>query len=191
MAIDFDFRERAVRTLSNRIGVYILCDLDQVPVYVGKSRDGIRARVRRHLTSARSDIIANRQIDVWEIAWVLAYPVQDKSELAFLEAALFHQFDPQSALMNGQVPARPSPLVPIGPPDQIVQVMSDAEIAEKQEPALRLPRQAGRYAEIVSHFVAVKNSSQVARAMHAHFIRLSKYHSMLLGLATEEAEPQD
>ena len=30
--------------------------------------DGIRSRVARHLTSARSDIIANRQIDVWEIA---------------------------------------------------------------------------------------------------------------------------
>lgn len=191
MAIDFGFRERAVRSLSNQIGVYVLCDLDQVPVYVGKSRDGIRARVRRHLTSARSDIIANRQIDVWEIAWVLAYPVLDRSDLAPLEAALFHHLDPQSALMNGQVPAPPYPAISLGSPAQVIQVMSDAEITEKRDPALRLPRQAGRYAEIVSHFLAVKNSSQVARAMHAHFVRLSKYHQLLLGLATEEPEPED
>jgi len=69
VAIDLEFRRGAVRTLTNKIGCYVLCDLDQVPIYVGQSVDGIRARVRWHLTSARSDIIANRQIDVWEIAW--------------------------------------------------------------------------------------------------------------------------
>src|SRR5690606_29918455 len=165
MPIDFDFRERAVRTLTNQIGVYVLCDLDGVPVYVGKSRDGIRARVRRHLTSARSDIIANRQIDVWEIAWVWAYPVDDPADLARTEAALFHEFDPKSALMNGQVPAKPNPPLAIPKPAQTVQVMAEQEIKEKLDPALRLPRQAGRYAELVEHFIAVKNSSQVARAM--------------------------
>jgi hypothetical protein len=70
MAIDLTFRRKAVRTLTNEIGCYVLCDLDQAPIYVGQSVDGIRSRVNRHLTSARSDIIANRQIDVWEIAWV-------------------------------------------------------------------------------------------------------------------------
>jgi len=70
MSIDMLYRKRAVRKLPTQIGVYVLCDLDQVPIYVGQSVDGIRSRVARHLTSARSDIIANRQIDVWEIAWV-------------------------------------------------------------------------------------------------------------------------
>src|ERR1700679_3816517 len=107
MAIDLPFRRRAVRTLTSEIGCYVLCDLDQVPIYVGQSVDGIRARVRRHLTSARSDIIANRQIDVWEIAWVWAYPVGDRKEIGSLEAALFHHFDKQSALMNGTLPKQP------------------------------------------------------------------------------------
>ena len=40
-----------------RIGCYVLCDLDQVPIYVDQSVDGIRSRVNRHLTSARSDIM--------------------------------------------------------------------------------------------------------------------------------------
>ncbi len=185
MAIDLLFRRKAVRTLTNRIGCYILCDLDQVPIYVGQSVDGIRSRVNRHLTSARSDIIANRQIDVWEIAWVWAYPVADKAEIGPLEDALFHEFHGKSALMNGKVPKKPSASIKVPEPEQIIQVMSDAEIIEKKDPALRLPRQAEHYSQIVGHFLAVKNSKEIAGAIQAHFNRLQKYHYSLLGLATE------
>jgi hypothetical protein len=185
MAIDLAFRRKAVRTLTNEIGCYVLCDLDQVPIYVGQSVDGIRSRVNRHLTSARSDIIANRQIDVWEIAWVWAYPVKDKGEIGDLEDQLFHAFNAKSALMNGKVPKPRA--VRASPPDpsQKVQVMTDAEIAEKKDPALRLPRQAEHYSQIVGHFLAVKNSREIAGAIQAHFERLQKYHRQLLGLAIE------
>jgi GIY-YIG catalytic domain len=185
MAIDLVFRRKAVRTLTNEVGCYVLCDLDQVPIYVGQSVDGIRSRVNRHLTSARSDIIANRQIDVWEIAWVWAYPVKDKAEIGFLEDELFHAFNAKSALMNGKVP-KPRADPPSPPnPTQKVQVMADAEIAEKKDPALRLPRQAEHYSQIVGHFLAVKNSREIAGAIQAHFERLQKYHRQLLGLAVE------
>jgi len=185
MAIDLAFRRRAVRTLTNQIGCYVLCDLDGVPLYVGQSTDGIRARVNRHLTSARSDIIANRQIDVWEIAWVWTYPVSARPEIGPLEDALFHSFHPKSALMNGKVPRRPAAEYDLPKPSQIVQVMSEGEIAEKLDPALRLPRQAEHYSQIVGHFLAVKNSREIAGAIQAHFERLHKYHKALLGLATD------
>jgi hypothetical protein len=48
VAIDLAFRRKAVRALTNKIGCYVLCDLDQVPIYVGQSVDGIRSRVNRH-----------------------------------------------------------------------------------------------------------------------------------------------
>lgn len=185
MAIDLPFRRQAVRTLTNDIGCYVLCDLDQVPIYVGQSVDGIRSRVNRHLTSARSDIIANRQIDVWEIAWVWAYPAKDRAEISSLEDALFHEFHGRSALMNGKVPKPPIDRSKSPEPSQKVQVMSDAEIAEKKDPALRLPRQAEHYSQIVGHFLAVKNSREIAGAIQAHFERLQKYHQQLLGLAVE------
>jgi hypothetical protein len=185
MAIDLPFRRRAVRTLTNDIGCYVLCDLDQVPIYVGQSVDGIRSRVNRHLTSARSDIIANRQIDVWEIAWVWAYPAKDRAEINPLEDALFHEFHGRSALMNGKVPKPPIDRSKSPEPSQKVQVMSDTEIAEKKDPALRLPRQAEHYSQIVGHFLAVKNSREIAGAIQAHFERLQKYHQQLLGLAVE------
>jgi GIY-YIG catalytic domain len=185
MAIDLPFRRRAVRTLTNEIGCYVLCDLDQVPIYVGQSVDGIRSRVNRHLTSARSDIIANRQIDVWEIAWVWAYPAKNKAEIGVLEDELFHAFNSKSALMNGKVPKPRGNRVSLREPSQKVQVMSDAEMAEKKDPALRLPRQAEHYSQIVGHFLAVKNSREIAGAIQAHFERLQKYHRQLLGLAIE------
>lgn len=185
MAIDLAFRRAALRTLTNEIGCYVLCDLQDVPIYVGQSTDGIRTRVNRHLTSARSDIIANRQVDVWEIAYVWAFPVPNRIDITPLEDALFHTFHTKSALMNGKVPVRPTTLVTLPAPAQIVQVMSATEISEKLDPALRLPRQAEHYTQIVGHFLAVKNSREIAGAIQAHFERLTKYHRQLLGLATE------
>lgn len=185
MAIDLSFRRKAVRTLTNEIGCYVLCDLDQVPIYVGQSVDGIRSRVNRHLTSARSDIIANRQIDVWEIAWVWTYPVENRADINPIEDALFHEFHTKSALMNGKVPKKPTRKIEVPEPYQKVQVMADSEIAEKKDPALRLPRQAEHYSQIVGHFLAVKNSKEIAGAIQAHFERLQKYHRELLGLAID------
>lgn len=183
MAVDFGFRQRAVRSLTNSIGVYILCDLDNVPIYVGQSTDGIRSRVARHLTSARSDIIANRQIDVWEIAYVWAFPVALRAEITPLEARLFVHYNAISQLMNGALMHHVDDGTPLPEPAQVVQVMSDPEINDRRDPSQRLPRQAEHYAQIVGHFLAVKNSPQVARAMNAHFQRLQKYHATLLGIA--------
>ena len=190
MATDFRFRKAAVRELTTEIGVYILCDLDNVPLYVGQSVQGIRARVSRHLTSARSDIIANRQLDVWEIAYVRCYPVTERSQIKPLEALLYHHFNPTSQLINGTVPPIPEDLTCIPEPSQTVQVMSDAEIASRRDATQRLPQQATHYASIVGHFLEIKQSKQIGRAMAAHFQRLARYHDRLLGIAST-AESDD
>lgn len=176
-----------MKELPTSTGVYVLCDLDEVPIYVGQSKDGIRSRVSRHLTSARSDIIANRQIDVWEIAFVLAYPIENVQDITLTENRLYHHFNKTSKLMNGTVPPVP-PETPIPSPSVKVQVMSDKEIAERKPPEQRLPRQANHYAQIVGHFLAVKNSTQIAGAMDAHFERLKKYHASLIDSAVSYVE---
>jgi GIY-YIG catalytic domain len=183
LATDFKFRKDAIKALTGEIGVYVLCDLDGVPLYVGQSVDGIRRRVARHLTSARSDIIANRQLDVWEVAYVWAYPLKTRAEIKPLEALLYHHFNPKSQLINGTVPLKPKDSSKVPPPLQKVQIMSDENIAARKDPAQRLPRQAHHYAEIVGHFLEVKQSKQIGKAMSAHFQRLSRYHDRLLGIA--------
>ena len=37
-----EFRKSALAALTDEIGVYALCDLDGVPIYVGQSVEGIR-----------------------------------------------------------------------------------------------------------------------------------------------------
>jgi Uri superfamily endonuclease len=193
VSTNFQYRKKQVKTLTNKKGVYVLADLDNIPIYVGQSKDGIRKRVARHLTSARSDIIANRQIDVWEIAYVWTYPVEERnlSQIANLEAALFHHFNRQSQLMNGATLTLPPADFTIPDPEQEVQVMSDEEVMEKRDEAQRLPRQATHYAQIVAHFVAVKNSPQIALAMDAHFQRLKTYHQRLLNEADPQSDDND
>jgi len=193
VAIDLAFRKAAVKKLTTSVGIYVLCDLDEVPIYVGKSTDSIRGRVARHLTSARSDIIANRQIDIWEVAWVWTYPCSDPDAITPLETTLIHRFHAKSPLFNGVIPPKLAkkrmPAVPA--PAQKIQVMRSEEITEKLDPAVRLPRQAAHYSALVGHFLAVKNSDHIARAMQAHFARLEKYHGMMLGLAVEMPESEE
>lgn len=172
----FQFRYAAVSSLPVSKGVYVLCDLDHVPIYVGKSSEGIKKRVQRHLTSARSDIIANRQIDVWEIAWVWSYPVSDGQAMSLIEAELFHQFHPNSPLMNGKVPNPPVPAQAIPSRIDPVQVLADDEILERKLLSNRLPRQVEHYGQLIKHYLAVKDSEELRLAMDAHHRRLSEYH---------------
>lgn len=172
------FRQRAVGALITAIGVYALCDLDGTPIYVGQSVDGVRARVRRHLTSARSDIIANRQVDVWEIAYVMAWAATAET-IPALEAALFHHFNATSQLMNGSVPP-PVARFTLVEPTQTVQVIANDEIARRRDPSARLPRQIEHYGRLVDHYLNVKNSAELRISMEAHFARLGRYHAHFL-----------
>lgn len=163
------YRQAQMKKLTDEIGVYVLCDLDAVPIYVGQSVDGIRARARRHLTSARSDIIANRQIDPWEIANVQAYPAKRLEDIPLLEASLFAKFNARKPLMNGSVPVAKGPLLKKLPePAQVIQVMPDEEIKVRKDPALRLPRQIEHIGRLVDHILTVKAADSFA----VHLLRI-------------------
>lgn len=170
------FKERALRQLPSTKGVYALCDLDEVPLYVGQSTDGIRARVRRHLTSARSDVIANRQIDVWEIAFVWAWPVNEAEKIARLEAHLFHQFKRRGQLVNGTVPPEQGDLGFDLPKRLRVQVIDDAEIAARQDPARRFPRQIEHFGALVDYILNTQDKPHLRRALDVYLHRLTQYH---------------
>lgn len=174
------FRARAIRDLTDQIGVYALCDLDGVPIYVGQSVDGIRSRVRCHLTSARSDIIANRMIDVWEIAYVMAWPVADRAMVPAVEASLYARFDAQRQLMNGRDMGGIQDLFVDLPDPQLVQVIAEDERRDRLRPAQRLPRQIAQYLALVDYIQTVKDEPHLKRALRAHFDRLVRYHAVFL-----------
>lgn len=172
------YREIQVQKIPSEIGVYALCDLDNVPIYVGQSVDGVRARVRRHLTSARSDIIANRLVDVWEIAYVRAWPVDIAGKISSLEAHLFHEFDAKKRLMNGTIPMELSSPLPFKIPKKTeTQVLPEDERLSRIRPGLRFPRQIEHLGRLVDQILVVKDSRELHRALVAHFERLKSYYS--------------
>ena len=175
------YRQERLRDLTDSIGVYALCDLDDVPIYVGQSVDGIRTRVRRHLTSARSDIIANRQIDVWEVAYIRGWPVEDRSGIPVLENTLFERYDSLSPLMNGKTLSVTDAALDVSVPEyQVVQVIEESERLSRLRPQQRLPRQISQYLSLVDYMLTVKNTAHLQKALDAHFARLLKYHRQFL-----------
>jgi len=175
-----DFRSHQLRDLTNEIGVYALCGLDAVPIYVGQSTDGIRSRVRRHLTSARSDVIANRQLDVWEVAFVWGYPKSNKAKISELEAYLITEFHNKRPLMQGDIPPPVKKLSFKLPEKQVIQIMPTEEIEKRLNPVLRLPRQAEFFYLLVDHIMNVKESEQQRRTLQAHHERLTRYYGKFL-----------
>lgn len=174
------FRAEQLRGLTDQIGVYALCDLDNVPIYVGQSVDGIRSRVRRHLTSARSDIIANRQVDVWEIAYVRAWPVATEHTISSLESYLYNLYDGNSRLMNGKIVTPTTFATDELPEMQTVQVIDEPERLTRLQPENRLPRQISQYLILVDYILNVKNADHLKRSLDAHFERLVSYHKDFL-----------
>lgn len=182
------YRHTQLKKLSNAVGVYALCDLDGVPIYVGQSVDGIRTRVRRHLTSARSDVIANRQLDVWEVAYVWAWPMplQSGKQIKRVEYYLANQFHRDKPLM-GKIPTR-SLGKPRLPAKEEVMVLPPEEIEKRKDPLLRLPRQAAHFNNLFSHILEVKDNEELRAALTAHFDRLNTYYITFMGGPEKSAE---
>lgn len=187
------YRHAQLKKLSNAIGVYALCDLDRIPIYVGQSVDGIRTRVRRHLTSARSDVIANRLLDVWEVAYVWAWPMplQSRPQIKRVEYYLASQFHKDKPLM-GKI-ALGSFGKPRLPAKEEVMILPLEEIEKRKDPLLRLPRQAAHFNNLFSHILEVKDNDELRAALAAHFDRLNTYYLTFMAgpEKSAETEPDD
>jgi hypothetical protein len=162
-------------TLTRSNGVYALCDLDDVVLYVGqtfsKNEGGIKGRVRRHLTSARSDIIANMQLDVWELAHVRARPETDKSKVDELERRVFHEY--RSTIIAGKILRPPQSVEPL-PAFSPVRILDAEEVARRRDPRVRLPRQLRHIENLLDIILNRKDSADQRRSLEAHFKRLQQ-----------------
>ena len=174
-------RKLRIKDLTNEKGVYALCDLDSIPLYVGQSMDGIRNRVSRHLTSARSDVIANRQLDIWEVYEVWAWPLPNsaKEDVSIVETHLIHLFNDQNPLVNGKLPERIEG-VPVVPDKQTVQMISENERALRLTPSQRLPRQLEHLKNLFSHILEVKDNTEQRRMLKVHFDRSHSYYKRFM-----------
>ncbi len=57
-----------------KFGVYLFYDYDGEPIYVGQTQERLRSRIRRHLTNQRTDAVAMRVLDPFEVAEIEMWP---------------------------------------------------------------------------------------------------------------------
>mgnify|MGYP002723449108 CR=1 FL=1 len=160
-------RAAALKKLPVGFGVYVLDDIYFEHLYVGKSVTSFKDRVSRHLTSARTDVIANRTVDPSEIARVRCYRVSDKALVPRLENYLIHHFNDISPLMNGELPARTESELGFELPEPFfVQVMSDEERRYRMEPEFQAKYMMSRMTEALNYRVDVKLNDTTARTFN-------------------------
>lgn len=71
----------------SRWGVYAFYDYDGEPIYVGQTNELLRTRIRRHLTNQRTDAVAMRILDVFEVAEVEVWPLWQYQDVTSKSAA--------------------------------------------------------------------------------------------------------
>lgn len=111
-----DSNGRMIRSAS--CGVYAFFDYDGEPIYVGQSYENVAGRIGRHLTGQRSDAVAKRVLDPFEVAEIEIWPFWDldpkadregaKDTLLAAEYTVFTMLEEQSrfnAVLNEDRPA--------------------------------------------------------------------------------------
>jgi hypothetical protein len=100
----FDDAKKATDDQGRRVtgakwGVYAFYDYDGEPIYVGQTKESLATRLNRHLTNQRTDAVAMRILDIFEVAELQVWPLwelQDTPKKSEDEAA----FDAAETLLN-------------------------------------------------------------------------------------------
>ena len=139
-------------------GIYAFFDFDGEPVYVGQTYEGLRTRIRRHLTNQRTDAVAMHVLDPIEVAAVRVWPFWDLATATFrqrqdvldrAEYAVYRQLIQQStigAILNEKLPA-PTDDIELPPSfhGQLVPADSQSRLMHRDE---RIARRAETIADL-------------------------------------------
>jgi GIY-YIG catalytic domain len=174
------------RILGNaKYGVYAFYDYDGEPIYVGQTNEQLRVRVRRHLTNQRTDAVAMRVLDVFEVAELELWPLwelDDEADAAAAKARLDAveysayvraiQASRFRAILNEKIPPE-SPLVEL-PTSYRFDLRGQTAIQERVHPDTRIARRA----ETIARLAAVARergevSDGLRRVMVIQAVRLT------------------
>lgn len=148
-------------TLGNCIGIYCFFDYDGEPIYVGQTTEKFSIRVARHLTGQRSDTVAYRILDPFEVAsmalWPMTFPdsatkVERQLEVDAAEYAVYRQAIFKSefgAILNEKLPPRTNHSVSLGEPFRFELVDPDLR-DEREHPDVRIARRAETLARLAA-----------------------------------------
>lgn len=148
------------KKLGQCIGVYAFYDFDGEPIYVGQTTEDFATRIGRHLRGQRSDTIAYRILDPFEVASMELFPVDYLRE-ATVEARREHidaleysvyvraiERSKYKAILNEKIPPV-SPLVEV-PASYKFELIPEAMWEERDHPDVRIARRAETLARVAA-----------------------------------------
>ena len=163
-------------------GVYLFYDYDGEPIYVGQTSEKLRTRIRRHLTNQRTDAVAMRVLDPFEVAEVEMWPFWDLVEKPgaevwdALDRAEYTNYQQAiaasafSAILN-EAEITPTALIDM-PPSTRGAILPDAERKSREHPDIRLARRARTIAELARIISERKVRIGIRRTLWAQAQRL-------------------
>ena len=183
-----------------KFGVYAFYDYDGEPIYVGQTNEQLRTRVRRHLTNQRTDAVAMRVLDVFEVAELELWPLWDLDEVppvdarARLDAVEYAvyvgaiQASRFSAILNEKIPPV-SPLVEL-PRSRRFDLRGKTALEERLHPDVRIARRA----ETIARLAAVARergevSDGLRRVLVVQAIRLTHLAAVRYAETRGDAPP--
>lgn len=183
-------------------GVYAFYDYDGEPIYVGQTNERLRTRIRRHLTNQRTDAVAMRILDVFEVAEMELWPLWELEEArksdpdakamlnateysAYLQAIQRSKF---RAILNEKIPPVSEPIDL--PRSRRFQLISDETRAERGHPDVRIARRA----ETIARLSAVAHergevSEGLRRVLVIQAVRLAYISAVRLAAVEGRAQP--
>ena len=189
-----------------RWGCYAFFDYDGEPIYVGQTNEQLRVRVRRHLTNQRTDAVAMRILDVFEVAEMELWPLWEYQGVskkthqgykdaaqhldaveysAYLQAIAHSRFN---AILNEKIPPVSDPIAL--PTSKRFQLISPETRVERGHPDVRIARRA----ETISRLAAVAHergevSDGLRRVLVIQAVRLAYLAAVRFAYIEGRPEP--
>lgn len=181
--LDTNSGEQAV--LGNyKFGVYAFFDYDGEPIYVGQTNERLRTRIRRHLTNQRTDAVAMKVLDPFEVYEIEVWPLAQyethstaasdaKAHLNWLELTVFKALLDKShfrAVLNEKDPLNVPDNNYTLPASWRGKVVSDEVFRIRNHPDTRLARRA----ETLSSLAKVISERQVQKGLRRTLLTQAK-----------------
>lgn len=195
---DLDHQGRSIGAA--QFGVYAFYDYDGEPIYVGQTNERLSTRIRRHLTNQRTDAVAMRVLDVFEVAALEMWPLWELADLpkaqaqkrldaveysAYVHAIRTSRF---RAILNEKIPPQ-AKLVDLPSSARHSLVRRDAD-DERWHPDVRIARRA----ETIARLSAVARergevSDGLRRVLVIQAVRLTYLAALRFSEGTGRDEP--
>ena len=167
-----------------KFGVYAFFDYDGEPIYVGQTNERLRTRIRRHLTNQRTDAVAMKVLDPFEVYEIEVWPLPQyealqtsaakaKARLNWLELAVFRALLKKShfrAVLNEKDPSEAPDNGYTIPPSWRGKVVTDEVFRIRNHPDTRIARRS----ETLSLLAKVISERQVQKGLRRTLLTQAK-----------------